>query len=308
MTSSGRVIVTDSITRLGDDPAGAVAIAASHGGAYCAHVALRAQLRGVILHDAGLGKDAAGIGALAALAGEGIPAATVDGASARIGDGADVAQRGRISHVNAAAAALGCAVGEPARACAERMQAAPLPAVSPSHASEARTLAEPAGAAGAAVWLCDSNALVRAADLGSVVVTGSHGAALATAPRWAGPWVRGALFNDAGGASADTEPDGAGTSRLPMLDDFDIAAATVDAFSARIGEAHSTYEDGVISHINATAQAAGVRVGMAAKEAVALLRRRPQPDHTEPDSAQPHSARPEDAPPRDTPADSGEQT
>ena len=267
--TADRIIVTDSITRLGDDPAGAVAIAASHGGEYCAHVALRARLRGVVLHDAGIGKDAAGIGALAALAEHGIPAATVSGASAWIGDGADVAAQGRVSHLNAPAAALGCSEGQLARACADRMLAARLPDAQPSDATEARTLAQHADDEGGPVWLCDSNALIRIEDEGAVVVTGSHGAALATAPRWAGAWLRGALFNDAGAG-----PDGAGTSRLPMLDDFDIAAATVDAFSARIGEAHSTYEDGVISHLNTAAAAAGVRAGMTAKDAVALLRRR----------------------------------
>ena len=267
MTHDNDFLITDSITRLGPDPAGRVTIAASHGGAYCGYQTAKARLRGVVLHDAGVGKDAAGIGALAYLDDYGVPAATADQRSARIGDGEDLAERGRISHVNAAAARLGCVVGQTVRECAERMQAASLQEKPPPDEAESRALAVE-GNGGAPVWLCDSNALVRADDEGSVVVTGSHGAVLAQDPTWKGPWVRGALFNDAGGGAK-------GTSRLPMLDGYGIAGATVDAFSARIGEARSTYADGVLSALNTTAERAGLQVGMPAREAVEILRRLP---------------------------------
>jgi hypothetical protein len=38
-----------------------------------------------------------------------------------------------------------------------------------------------------------------------------------------------------------------------------------------MGDGHSTYEDGVISAMNDLAAAAGVRIGMTAKEAARLL-------------------------------------
>jgi hypothetical protein len=62
-------------------------------------------------------------------------------------------------------------------------------------------------------------------------------------------------------------------SRLPALDRRGIAAATVSAASARIGDARSTYEDGVLSRVNARAAALGLRPEMTAREAVAILRR-----------------------------------
>ena len=50
----------------------------------------------------------------------------------------------------------------------------------------------------------------------------------------------------------------------------DIALLLVDrSDSARIGEARSTLEDGVVSHANARALALGVREGMRCRDAVA---------------------------------------
>jgi len=51
-------------------------------------------------------------------------------------------------------------------------------------------------------------------------------------------------------------------SRLPALDARGIAAATVSAASARIGDARSTYEDGVLSRVNASAAALGLAPGI----------------------------------------------
>jgi len=80
--------------------------------------------------------------------------------------------------------------------------------------------------------------------------------------------VLGALFNDAG-----IGKDEAGVSRLPALDTRGIAAATVAATSARIGDARSTYADGVVSRLNRRAAALGLREGISAQDFVATLRR-----------------------------------
>ena len=80
--------------------------------------------------------------------------------------------------------------------------------------------------------------------------------------------MRGVLYNDAG-----IGKDESGISRLPALDARGIAAATVSAISARIGDARSTYEDGIVSRINARAAAFGPRKGISAHEFVAGLRR-----------------------------------
>ena len=48
----------------------------------------------------------------------------------------------------------------------------------------------------------------------------------------------------------------------------------MDARLARMGDGLSSYRDGTISAVNALARACGVRVGMPAAEAAALLVRR----------------------------------
>ena len=63
-------------------------------------------------NDAGVGKDAAGIAALAMLQERGVAAGTVAHASARIGDARDCWEHGVLSHLNAHARALGLKVGE----------------------------------------------------------------------------------------------------------------------------------------------------------------------------------------------------
>src|SRR5438270_8389193 len=113
------ILIADSVTRLGPEHIAAVLIAGSHGGVYAACLAARAGLRAVILNDAGVGLDQAGIAGLAYLDGYGMAAATIGHDTARIGDGADMARRGVISHVNATAARLGCAPGQACRAAAE---------------------------------------------------------------------------------------------------------------------------------------------------------------------------------------------
>jgi len=104
-------------------------------------------------------------------------------------------------------------------------------------------------------------------DAGAIVITGSHGGLLGGRPETALKVdARAALYSDAG-----VGVDEAGISRLPALAARGIAAATVSAASARIGDAKSIYQDGVISHVNAVAAAAGARSGMTARDFVALF-------------------------------------
>jgi len=119
------------------------------------------------------------------------------------------------------------------------------------------------------VWALDSASLVLPEHGQAIVVTGSHGGLLGGKPETALKYdVRGALYNDAG-----IGIDEAGVSRLPALDARGIPAGTVSAASARIGDARSTYEDGIISRVNARSAALGLREGITAKEFVAGLRR-----------------------------------
>ncbi|MGJ3264848.1 MAG: hypothetical protein ACFE0R_16595 [Salinarimonas sp.] len=258
-------LLADTITRLPEEAAGAVVVSGSHGGVYAAYVARREGVRAVILNDAAVGRDEAGIGGLAWLDAAGMAAATVAAASADIGDAADMLARGIVSHANARATALGVVPGLACRAAAERLAAAPLPDGPFAPLDETRRVETPPGARRPLV-LVDSAALVRPEDAGAVVVTGSHGALFGGDPKNALKADAAlALFNDAGG--------GVGTTRLPALEARGIAAATVSAASARIGDARSTLEDGIVSALNARAAALGGRVGMRASDLVALALR-----------------------------------
>jgi hypothetical protein len=267
-----QVLVVDSITKLDQSHRGQVLVAASHGGLYPAYLAAKAGLRGVILHDAGLGLDRAGIASLDYLDRLGMAAATVSHLSARIGDGADMTMRGRLSHVNRTAEALGCAPGQACREGALTMRAALPSRAEPPDYAEARFLLR--RAAGAPdVWGLDSNSLVRPEDAGAIVVTGSHGALLGGKPEAAiRATVLAAVYHDAG-----IGIDRAGISRLPALEARGIIAATVAGDSARIGDARSVWQTGALSALNPGAERAGARLGMpvpAFIEAVIGLRQR----------------------------------
>lgn len=263
--SAPAIFVADSVTRLGPEHVGGVLIAGSHGGVYAAWLAARARLRAVILNDAGVGLERAGIAGLDYLDALGMAAATVGHDTARIGDGADMARRGIVSHVNAAAARLGCAPGQDAGAAARRMVAAKLPSLAPTPSDEARHLLR-AAPGEAQVWALDSASLVRPEDAGQIVIVGSHGGGAPANALKAD--CRAAIFNDAG-----IGIDGAGIARLPALDARGIVAATVGADSARIGDGRSTWNTGMISAVNARGIAAGGRVGMTAQDFVRLLLR-----------------------------------
>ena len=105
------LLVLDSITEAIGPGAACVVVSGSHGGLSAGRFALQAQVRLAVFNDAGVGLDQAGIAGLALLQAQGIAACTVAHDSARIGDAASTWQTGLISHVNAAAAALGARPG-----------------------------------------------------------------------------------------------------------------------------------------------------------------------------------------------------
>ena len=117
----GRVIVIDSITQLAPGDEGAIVVSGSHGGASSGTFALELPLRAVFFNDAGVGKDEAGIAALAMLHERGVAAASVAHTSARIGDALDAWLHGVVSHVNDQALALGLRAGQSVRDAAERL-------------------------------------------------------------------------------------------------------------------------------------------------------------------------------------------
>ena len=256
----------DSATKLDDTHVGAVLLCGSHGGTYPTSLAARHGCHALILNDAGVGKDNAGIAALAYCQAIGMAAATVSYASARIGDAHDMLERGLISHVNAAAAAAGCAPGQSTDVVMRRLAVAPAPNGTPPPYAETRDVIDDAAPA---IVCIDSASLVRPEDAGRLVITGSHGGLIGGNPAMAlQVQALAALYNDAGGGM-----DQAGITRLPALDEQGIAGATVQAASARIGDGRRTYEDGVLSYVNKTAAGYGAKPGMTARDFVARLRK-----------------------------------
>jgi len=114
------VLLLDTISGLRPGDEALVVVSGSHGGVSAGELARGRRLRAVFFNDAGVGKEGAGVAALAMLDAEGTPAGAVDHRSARIGDARDAWRDGVLSHVNAAAGRLGLAPGEPLRAAVAR--------------------------------------------------------------------------------------------------------------------------------------------------------------------------------------------
>ncbi len=108
----GPPLLVDSITEAVDSGAGRIVISGSHGGLSSGRYALRARPALVVFNDAGVGKGAAGIAALALLQDAGIAACAVAHSSACIGQAQSTLDDGVISHCNARAAALGLSAGQ----------------------------------------------------------------------------------------------------------------------------------------------------------------------------------------------------
>ena len=101
----------------------------------------------------------------------------------------------------------------------------------------------------------------------SVLCMGSHATYLM--PRYLADYgipLLGVITNDCGPGK-----DNIGTVGLPDLDKMGLPGATVSVTSARVGDARSTYFDGVISALNETARKAGVAIGQPATKAAELM-------------------------------------
>lgn len=242
-------------------------VAGSHGGVIAAYYGAKAGAHALILNDAGIGKDAAGVAGLAWLDAIGMAAAAVSHASARIGDGADMLARGVVSRANACAARASACVGQPCRVAAAFLQSAPPPTAPPPPYAEGRSLLD---AGPPEVWGLDSVGMLTREDAGRILIIGSHGALHGGRPESAlGVDACAAVFNDAGVGA-----DGIGITRLAVLDARGIPAATVDCRSARIGDARSMWDGGALSHVNETARRAGACAGQGVRAFGALLLRR----------------------------------
>jgi hypothetical protein len=246
---------------------GQVLISGSYGGEYNAWHAAKWGLRGVVLNDAGVGKNEAGIQGLPYLDGIGLPAAAADAWTCHIGDAEHMLAHGTVSRVNRAASRLGCIPGQSVRDCAQRMCSGPVidAALPPLKGGKRHVVSNSEGKP--AVTCLDAAPMLEPGDAGSIVVTGSQAAIFRGKPdNVINVDVRAIFFSDAG-----VGLDNAGIARLPTLDERGIAAATAAVDSAAIGDSLSIYHDGVISFLNSTAAALGGRSGMSIQGFIRIL-------------------------------------
>jgi hypothetical protein len=115
------------------------------------------------------------------------------------------------------------------------------------------------------VVLMDSITKVSPDDEGSVVVCASHGGSSSGEFALEVP-LKVVIFNDAG-----VGRDNAGIAALEMLQSRGVAAAAVAHTSGRIGDSLDMWENGVLSHVNAAALAAGLKPGAVVRPALTAL-------------------------------------
>lgn len=256
-TFDGRIIVMDSITFADErNNSGDVLIGASFCGILSIRWPLRVDPKGVICHEAGPGKNLAGVNGLWALEGKGIPGAGTATHSCRIADGRDMYENGVISHANDSACSLGIAPGMTVKESAMRMLARRrvIPDVY-------KPVAVAWQSARGRVMAMGSVTFITTEHEGDVICAGSHfgqtSAAYSSRFR-----LRGVMCNDAGRCKDDS-----GISGLAVCQSKGIPGAAVSTESAAIGDGMSTYRDGIVSALNDAARALGVTEGMPAAEA-----------------------------------------
>lgn len=255
----GRIVLMDSVAQIGPDETGQVVVAGSHGSAPAARYAARRAPFGLILNDAGRGKNNAGISGLPVLEAMGILGASVDCLSASIGDGVDNYESGLISAVNDLARAAGLRVGQTVREAAGLMLAAKKSA----GAAQAAVVIHEAEEG--RIILADSITFLNESHRGSVVVGGSH------CGHSSYDWVKdmglkGIFLNDAGRGK-----DGANISGLPRYQAAGIPAGAVDCQSAMIGYGRDAWENGRLSAVNDLARRLGLGEGQAVRTAALIV-------------------------------------
>lgn len=103
---------------------------------------------------------------------------------------------------------------------------------------------------------------------GMIVVCGSHGGS--SAAKHAITFAPSAVFCSDGGKGKDN----AGIKGLELFNKQNIPAASVDVWSARIGDGKDIYESGVLSSVNHIAKKCGISEGMKVQEAVKKIMHR----------------------------------
>jgi uncharacterized protein YunC (DUF1805 family) len=260
-----RIIVLDSARWVdGRNTDRDVVVPASYVGVLPARMMAIHRPRGIIGHDACIGKDGAGIAGLWYLEALGIPAATADGMSAEMGNGRDLYEEGVISRLNYPAERCGVQVGMPVAEAAALLRDTDTSDTEVGNKIRREIVEE--GPNGKRTVVTDSIVWAYPEDeQTSVLVTAGHtGRSGASFLLEANPW--GFICHD-GGMSKNRS----GITGLQTTADAGLPGATIDGMSAPIGDAFRGYAEGTISAVNTPAEARGVAVGMTVKEAAHRL-------------------------------------
>lgn len=265
-TPEGRVIILDSLTQCDEriTPRDVI-VTGSFAGRLAFGFALEHGVRAIVAHAAGVGLESAGIAGLEVAGRLGVPAAAVETMSARLGDARSVHADGVIGHVNAAAEDLGVRPGMSAGEASRLLLAAPPGQPAPGLGLIDRTQRVVLEGGSGRVVLMASTSFATAAHRQDVLCVGSHGGRVNALPLLA-VCPRGVISNDGGLAR-----ERSGIGGLNLLDEAGVAAAAVDAMTARIGDAASTWQTGIISAVNRTAARRRVVAGQSARAAAGLL-------------------------------------
>lgn len=241
-----------------------VVVPASYIGVLPARMIAVHRPRGVVGHDACLGKEGAGIAGLWYLEALGIPAATADGMTAEMGNGMDLWESGRISRLNYPAERCGVQQGMSVKEAARLMRDVDPTDVEVGNKIRREIVEE--HPSGRRIVVTDSIVWAYPEDENrSVLVTAGHtGRSGASFLLEAKPW--GFICHD-GGMSKNNS----GITGLEITAEHGLAGATIDGNTAPIGDAFRGWEEGRISACNQPARERGVEVGMTVKEAAHLL-------------------------------------
>jgi hypothetical protein len=263
--AEGRIMVADSLSFYEHEPwIHDVAVGASFAGAPTAAMAMRKGVKAWIAHEAGPGKDDAGVSGLPFADRYGVPAAAIATMEARLGDGRTLLT-GHVSRANQSAVGLGVRAGQTGDQAARLMLKAPHGQLRDFHGLVDEAMHEMATTPGGKIYACWSFARVIGAHPDDVFCVASHGAK--TMALYALPIrPKGLICNDAGRGLDDSGIEG-----LAEMARHGLAAVAVSSASARIGDALSTYHDGIVSTANEPARAKGVAIGMKAAEAARLM-------------------------------------
>ena len=263
-STRGRIVAMDSARYVdGRNTGRDVVVPSSYLGVLPARLMAPHRPRAVIAHDGCIGKDGAGIAGLWYLEAIGIPAAAADGMSAELGNGSDLYKTGVISRVNILAERSGVEEGMSVIEAAKILLENDPGDITAG--TKIRRESKATSETGREIIVTDSIVFALPEDSKNVLVTAGHtGRSGAKFLLEVSP--HGFICSD-GGMSKNK----AGIAGLETTQEYGLAGACCDAWSAPVGDAFKAFDEGTISACNGIAAERGVEVGMTVREAAFKL-------------------------------------